>query len=374
MKILHLISSGGMYGAEAVILTLSQALIAGGDSSEIALFENVSAPNLDLEQAAFHRSVVTHRIRCSGQVDPSVTRRIRELVHTTQADILHAHGYKADIYAWCALRKSPIPLLSTCHTWYDNSLLLRAYGIADRHVLRSFAAVVAVSAEVRTRLIHAGVPPDRVSIIANGIDTHPFQQTRAIDPDPSRPLTVGLVGRLSHEKGIDLFLQAAASVLMQLPQTRFIVFGEGPDRPALEQLLHTLKLTDRVSLPGRRDDMPAVYASLDVLVSSSRQEGLPISLLEAMASGLPILATSVGEVPSLIRHQQTGLLVAPNDVQALSQAMITLLTDPNLRHRLAAQAKQLVETEFSAHTMTEHYRRLYRSLLTAQSPAPSAHP
>ena len=363
-----------MYGAEAVILNLSQALIAGGNSSEVALFENLSAPNLDLERAAAQRNIQTHKIRCNGQIDLSVARRIRELVHVTQADILHAHGYKADIYAWCALRNSPIPLLSTCHTWYDNSRLLRAYGIADRRVLRSFAAVVAVSAEVRGQLIHAGVPSKRVSIIANGIDTHPFQQTRATGSDPSRPLTVGLVGRLSPEKGVDLFLQAAANVLTQLPETRFVVVGEGPDRPALEALLQRLKLRDRVRLPGRRDDMPAVYASLDLLVSSSRQEGLPVSLLEAMASGLPILATSVGEVPSLIRDQQTGLLVPPNDVQSLSQAMTTLLTDPALRHRLAAQAKQLVETEFSAHTMTQHYRSVYQSVLTAPPPGPSVHP
>ena len=374
MKILHLISSGGMYGAEAVILNLSQALIAAGDASEIALFENLPAPNHDLERAAAQQSLTTHRIPCSGQIDLSVGRRLRELVHATQADIIHAHGYKADIYAWSARRSSSPPLLSTCHTWYDNTRLLRAYGIADRYILRSFAAVVAVSKEVHDRLLHAGVPPGRVSMIANGIDPKPFQQDRPAEPDPTRPLTVGLVGRLSHEKGIDLFLQAAASVLKQLPQTRFIVFGEGPDRPALEHLLHSLKLTDQVSLPGRRDDMPAVYASLDVLVSSSRQEGLPVSLLEAMASGLPILATAVGEVPSLIRHQQTGLLVAPNDVPSLSQAITTLLTDPALRHRLGARAAQLVATEFSANTMTGHYRHLYRSLLTEPSPAPGLHP
>ncbi len=354
-----------MYGAEAVILNLSQALIAGGDSSEIGIFDNLAAPNRDLERTASQRNIQTHSIPCSGQIDWSVTRRIRDLVRATQADIVHAHGYKADTYAWCALRRSSTPLVSTCHNWLDNNRLLQLYGLVDRHVLRSFAAVIAVSEEVRDRLLHAGVPRDRVSLIANGVDTAPFQQDRRAEPDSDRRLTVGFVGRLSHEKGVDLFLQAAASVLKKHPETRFVVFGEGPDRPALEKLSDSLDLKHRVSLPGRRDDMPAVYASLDLLVSSSRQEGLPISLLEAMAGGLPIVATSVGEVPSLIRHQQTGLLVAPNDVPALSQAIITLLSDPALRQRVGRQARCLVETEFSARQMTEHYRRLYTDLLAS---------
>lgn len=363
-----------MYGAEAVILNLSQALIAGGDSSEIGIFDNLPLSNHDLERAASQRDIRTHRIQCSGQIDTSVTRRIRELVRSTQADIVHAHGYKADVYTWCALRGSSTPLLSTCHNWLDNSRLLHLYGIVDRLVLRSFAAVVAVSQEVRNRLVKAGVPRDRVRLIANGIDPQPFQQHRAIEPNPDLPLTVGFVGRLSHEKGVDLFLQAAAIVSQQLPATRFVVFGDGPDRPVLEELVNRLSLKDRVSLPGRREDMPAVYASLDILVSSSRQEGLPISLLEAMASGLPILATAVGEVPSLIRHQQTGILVAPNDVPALAHAMTALLTDASLRHRLGVQASHLVESEFSARQMTEHYRRLYTDLLTTRSGEGTLHP
>ena len=366
MKILHIISSGGMYGAEAVILNLSQALIAGGDASEIGIFENLPAPNRDLERAASQRNILTHAVRCKGQIDLSVTHRIRELVRSTQADIVHAHGYKADTYTWCALRRSATPLLSTCHNWLDNSRLLRAYGIVDRRVLRSFAAVVAVSQEIRSRLLQSGVSQNHISVIANGVDTRSFQQDRSMEPDRTRPLTVGLVGRLSNEKGVDLFLQAAAKVSKELPETRFIIFGEGPDRTALEDLIDRLNLKQLVSLPGRRDDMPAVYASLDVLVSASRQEGLPISLLEAMASGLPIVATSVGEVPSLIHHQQTGLLVASDDVPALSRAMTTLLSDPALRQRLGAQAKDLVERQFSARQMTAHYRDLYTDILTAR--------
>ena len=111
--------------------------------------------------------------------------------------------------------------------------------------------------------------------------------------------------------------------------------------------------------------MPEIYASLDVLVSASRQEGLPITLLEAMASARAILATSVGEVPTLIHNEQTGLLVPPNNVDALATALHTLLTDPALRQQLGTNARHLVETSFSARQMTAHYSHIYTSVLAA---------
>ncbi len=368
MRILHIISSGGFYGAEAVILNLSQALQSQGSQSEVAFFENLPHPNYDLETAAAKRSITTHRLPCHGQLDLSVLKRIRDLRQSTQADVVHAHGYKADLYTWAALRKTGVPFVSTCHNWLDDSTLLRTYGAADRRVLRSFAAVIAVSQEVKARLNAAGVLPERLTIIPNGIDTEPFvHQSARPELAMDGPLTVGLVGRLSYEKGIDLFIRAAAKVLEELPGTRFAIVGEGPERSALEQLIRSLNLVGHVNLLGRKVDMPAVYASLDIIVSSSRQEGLPISLLEAMASGRAIVATAVGEVPSLIQHQQTGLLVPPNDVIALVGGLKTLLSSASLRRQLGDAAQLHVESAFSARQMTDRYQDVYRGVLTALS-------
>ena len=374
MKILHIISSGGLYGAEAVILNLSQTLGEQGDVSEIGIFDNQPNPNHDLRTAAVARTIPTHSITCHGQLDLSVPSRIRDLAHSVGADVVHAHGYKADLYTWAALHTSRVPLVSTCHTWYDNSLLLRAYGALDRFVLQHFAAVVAVSAEVQQRLLASGVSPARVTLIPNGIDTRPFATfPAAAKTTPNSPLLVGLVGRLSQEKGVDLFIQAAARVLKDLPETRFQIIGDGPDRPALERLITSLGLADRVTLLGRRDNMPEIYASLDILVSASRQEGLPITLLEAMASARPILATSVGEVPSLIRNGETGLLVPPNDVPALVSGLNTLLADSSLRQHLGETARDLVERSFSARQMTANYRHLYTHVFAVSSRKGAAH-
>ncbi len=374
MKILHLISSGGMYGAEAVILNLSQTLIDQGDESEIAFFQNLPHPNLDLQTAAARRSIATHAVVCHGQLDLSVPGRIRDLARSVSADVIHAHGYKADLYTWAALRRASIPIVSTCHNWIETTAPLRAYGLIDRRVLRSFAAVIAVSHDVQRQLLSAGVAPDRVTLIPNGVDIRPFlahSPTSRLQQTAS-PLTVGFVGRLSHEKGADLFLQAAARALKDHPLTRFQIIGDGPDRQTLEQLAQTLHIDQHVTFLGRKDDMPGVYASLDLLVSSSRQEGLPMSLLEAMAARLPIVATAVGEVPSLIRSHQTGLLVPPSDVDAIAEAMNTLLADAPLRQQLGANARHLVEANFSAAQMTGQYKRVYAHVVGHPGRAPQA--
>ncbi len=142
-----------------------------------------------------------------------------------------------------------------------------------------------------------------------------------------KALVVGWIGRLSSEKGADIFLRAAARVLAECPGARFVVVGDGPDLATLNALIDDLNIRKSVLLVGRREDMPAVYASLDVMVSSSRQEGLPMAILEGMASGLPLVATAVGDVPTVVRDGRTGILVPSENVESLAEAMVELLRD-----------------------------------------------
>jgi glycosyltransferase involved in cell wall biosynthesis len=362
VKILHIISSGGMYGAEAVILNMSRTLNEALHTSVLGVFSNSSNPNLQLHEVAAKEGIESHLIPCKGQIDSTVIAGIRQLSTQTHADIIHAHGYKADIYSYFALRGSRIPLVSTCHTWYDNNRLVTLYGKADRLVLRNYAAVVAVSDEVKQRLLKAGVREDKIHLVRNGIDLRPFDNASPSLTNATvkgHPPIVGLIGRLSVEKGVDIFLHAAAHVLVELPSTKFVVVGEGPDRDKLESLIDELKLRQNVSMLGRRDDMPSVYASLDIMVSASRQEGLPMAILEGMASSLPIIATPAGDVPVMIRDGQTGVIVPPENARLLASAIVALLQNPAQRERLGAAARKLIQDEFSADRMTADYLRVY---------------
>jgi glycosyltransferase involved in cell wall biosynthesis len=230
-------------------------------------------------------------------------------------------------------------------------------------VLRNYAAVVAVSDEVKQRLLKAGVRKEKIHLVPNGIDLRPFDSATPSLRDDSienSPPIVGLIGRLSSEKGVDIFLHAAAHVLAELPSTKFVVVGEGPDRDKLESLIDELKLRGNVSMLGRRDDMPSVYASLDIMVSASRQEGLPMAILEGMASSLPLIATPVGDVPTVVHDGSTGLMVPPENAPLLASAIVTLLRNPVQRERLGAAARKLIEDEFSAERMTADYLRVYQ--------------
>jgi glycosyltransferase involved in cell wall biosynthesis len=378
MKVLHIISSGGMYGAEAVILNLSRTLRElkedrqGPHSSELAVFTSEAQPNRELYAAAHRESVTAYPIACSGQLDRSAPGAIRALVHRLQIDVVHAHGYKADLYSWVALRSARLPLISTCHTWYDNDLAVRLYGSLDRGVLRRFDGIVAVSEEVRARLLRAGVPARKIRIISNGIDLRPFARPLSFYRSPA-PLRVGLVGRLAPEKGCDLLLRAAAKVLVEFPQIQFCIAGDGPEGGALKRLIAELGIGDSVSLVGHCDDMPAWYRSLDLLVSASRQEGLPIALLEGMAAGLPLVATRVGEVPSLILNGVTGLLIPVEDVSALASAISTLLRDSTLRQSLGAAGRERIASSYSAERMTGEYLGLYQHVVKQNTCKTSSH-
>lgn len=366
MKILHIISSGGMYGAEAVILNLSRALNESSHTSVLGVFSNSSNPNLQLHEAAIKEGIESHLIPCSGQFDRGVTARIRKLAVRTGADVVHAHGYKADVYVYFALRGTKTPFVSTCHNWIKSGFLVSLYGITDRLVLRSYAGVIAVSEEVKARLLKAGVRLEKIHLIRNGIDLRPFRRATpslhlAAD-DQGDVTTIGWIGRLSSEKGADVFLHAAARVLAEHPSTRFIMTGDGPDLAILTTLIDELNIGGSVSMIGRREDMPGVYASLDIMVSSSRQEGLPMAILEGMASGLPLVATAVGDVPIVVLNSRTGILVPSEDVELLAAAMVKLIQNPVLRECLGDAARKLIEDEFSAERMTADYLRVYEGV------------
>ena len=370
MKILHIISSGGMYGAEAVILDLSRCLARAGHTSLLGVFGSAAQRNTELEDRAQTQGLETHPIPCTGQLDRSVPARIRELVMATGAQVVHAHGYKADVYAYWALRGTSTPLVSTCHNWIDSDLSLRVYNRFDRALLRRFQGVVAVSDGVRKILLASGVRQERIRLIRNGVDVHGFASVpRNGPPLEHGRCTVGVVARLSHEKGVDLFLEAAAIVAQQLPETRFVIAGDGPDRGTLQALLEELNLKGRAVFLGRQNDMPAFYASLDLLVLPSRMEGLPMAVLEGMASGLPVVATAVGEVPQVVESGQTGLVVAAEDPPALAAAISELVRDAALRERMGSKAKARVTEQFSGDRMAAEYLALYRDITSPANPA-----
>jgi glycosyltransferase involved in cell wall biosynthesis len=368
MKILHLISSGGLYGAETMVLTLSKRLQEQGHTSVIGVFLNLHSPNTEIADRARSSGVPVEVVPCKGRIDGQAVRRLRRLIRDQRVDAVHAHGYKADIYGYAANFGLRTPILSTCHTWYDNDVTAYLYGVLDRRILRWFDMTIAVSEAVAATLRDAGVSPKKITIINNGIDLHLFSSCAATLRSELRThkKIIGTVARLAPEKGIEYLLQAAAVVLRRQPHVLFVIVGDGPNRRQLETLAQELGINGHVIFTGARRDMPGVYASLDVLVQPSLKEGLPMTLLEALASKRATVATRVGAVPRVVLHEKTGLLIEPADSSVLAAAILRLLADDNLRDQLSETGYAWVRQNFSAEGMAQTYLELYQSMTRKQ--------
>ncbi len=366
MTVLQLISSGGLYGAETVLINLSRSLVRSGTGCVIGVFHNAHKPNTEIADSARRQGLPVEIIPCRGQADWQAVRAIRECIKARGIDLIHTHGYKADLYGYAAARALGKPLVATCHNWPGTSVALRLYALLDRFVLRRFHRVVAISEGVADTLRRAGVAPGRISIIDNGVELSKFAgaaPTLAREIQKGERVVVGTVGRLAPEKAYDNFLRAAQQLLADFPETLFVLVGEGPMRGPLEDLVRQLGIEDHVIFAGQRADVPGVYASLDIFVLPSLDEGMPMVILEALAASRPVVASRVGAIPRLIPDERTGLLVAPGDVAGLGQAIARLLADPDLRRQMGENGQAWVRQHYSAEAMVESYLNLYAGLV-----------
>jgi glycosyltransferase involved in cell wall biosynthesis len=365
MRVLELISSAGHYGAENMLLTLSRALERGGCQVRIGVFHNAHKPNIEIARHAGQLGLSAELIPCRGRVDSAAVRAIVNYIHAQSIDLIHTHGYKADLYGYLAAKDCGVPLIATCHNWPDKNLPLWTYSVLDRLVLRRFPRVAAVSEGVVRALRRLGVKRKKIALIPNGIDLAQFDNARpALEGAiPCGQFVVGMVGRLVRAKGGRDFLEAARLVLKDFPETVFVFVGDGPDREELAARAGHLKIQQKVIFLGRRDDLPGVYASLDVMVQPSLTEGMPLTILEALAARRAVVATPVGAVPQLILPEQTGLLVKTKDVAGLHAAISRMLADGAFRRRLGENGRALVQRGFSSDQMAEKYLALYDELL-----------
>jgi glycosyltransferase involved in cell wall biosynthesis len=336
-----------------------------GYGSLVGVFDNGHVKASSVASYMREQQLDVVEIQCKGRIDWTAVREIRDCIRRHDIGLVHSHGYKADIYAYFATRKMQCPVVATSHLWTRRTSALRLYAHLDQLVLRRFNYVIAVSEAIKKETVAGGVAEDRVCVIDNGIDVTSFcTLVPSLRGEFAREgmQIVGAVGRLVEQKGFEFLLKSVPGVLERFPNTLFVVAGEGSERAKLEALAAKLKVDAQVRFIGARSDMPNVYASFDMFVLPSIDEGMPIALMEAMAAARPIVATRVAAVPKLITDGDTGILVAPRDPRALTQAICQVLASPMLRERLSRAARKRVQEHFSSETMAARYVALYHEL------------
>lgn len=372
MRVLQLISSGGNYGAEGVVINLAKSLRVLGLPSIIGVFDNSQNRHVEIAEVARAEGLKVQMIPCRARFDRGAVQAIQACIEDEGIDIVHTHGYKADFYGFAAARPLGTKLIATAHNWTRLTSALRMFAWLDHFVLRRFDTVVAVSEPVAASLLRSGASADKIRTIDNGIDIGPFEDARptlAAEIEKGDRVVVGAVGRLVAEKGFFHLLHAAPGILADFPDTLFVLVGDGPARVGLEAAAQDLGVRENVVFAGQRRDMPGVYASFDILVLPSLNEGMPLSILEGLASKRPVVASHVGAMPTVITSERSGLLVKPGDTVALQRAICRLLADPGLRTKLGANGSASVRQRFSAELMGRRYVEEYKQLIGKQRAA-----
>ena len=282
---------------------------------------------------AVRRRLETYPIAERRALDPDVLRQIMRWCRSHAIDIIHTHDFRSDLYGLAAARRLGIPAVSTCHGWIANNLKGRVYTSVDKFLLRFFDRVVVVSARMQAHLASRGVPAHKIALIQNALvveNYRPDRGDRAVRAEwgiPDHHKLIGKIGRLSPEKCQDLFLRAAAELSRHDRNVSFALIGIGPEEERLRALAAELGITDRVVFAGYRGDMERVYNSLDLVVQSSRTEGMPNVILEALLMRVPVVATDVGGTAEIVADGQSGRLIPANDEDALVAGMREALSD-----------------------------------------------
>ena len=335
---------------------------------------------------ALHRKTMEHVV-----VLPALHRELRalrdfaalgeliRLFRRQRPDIVHTHTAKAGVLARLAACVTQVPVI--VHTYhghvfreYFGPARTRVFLAIERRLARRTDCLLSVSPTVRTELLALGVgTAPKLLVMPLGLELDAFLgcertsgRLRAeLGLGGSVPL-VGIVARLVTIKAHEVFLEAAATLSRALPESHFVVVGDGERRSQLAAHAERLGLAARVHFLGWRRDLDRIYADLDLVALTSRNEGSPVSLIEAMTAARPVVATRVGGVPDLVEDGVTGLLAPPGDAATLAEAMRALLQDPERRRAMGAAGRKQVAPAFGAERLLTDMDALYTDLLRSK--------
>jgi len=373
MKILHLIDSGDMYGAENFIVSLMKAQRDLLNETVLGSIGDRGVSIKKIEEVTEAAQFCVKRFRMRKGPNLLGSLRIWSQAKCGAFDIVHTHGYKADILmGLIAWRRRGFGLIATVHGWtnVEDFTRLRLYEWLHRKMLRAMDAVVVVSnslfSDPRLKQIRK-----KLYIVRNGIalDTKNTKLETLEDPITNfvqGAFVVATIGRLSPEKGHEILLTAFKLFLQTGAYAKLVIIGDGVKRDKLLRAVSRDGLDNDVFLTGYRNDAKKFLPLFDVFVLPSLTEGTPITLLEAMAAGVPVVATAVGGVPDVLDYGAAGIIVAPNMPESIAKALVELHRSPELRQQLTRRAYECLVEKYSIRACVQSYQRVYEKVLAGQ--------
>jgi len=348
VQVLHIVAGLRALGDDAILVAPEGSTILSG---------------------AEERGIPTRAIRFRGEADLGFIARFRKLIRDERPDLVHLHSRRgADTLGLLAARWAGVPtVLSRRVDNPERGWIARfKYGMCDR--------VIAISDGIREVLLGEGVAAGHVVTVRSAIDAEavptecggwPEEIAGWLGPTETPPVVIAMAAQFIHRKGHDLLLDVAPGVIAQSPTARFLLFGRGPLEEQVRERVRAEGLDAYILIPGFRRDLPELLPCCDLMVHPARAEGLGIALLEAAAAGLPVISTRVGGIPEAVVSGRTGMLVESEDRGALTEALVRLVNDAELRREMGHEAQRWVRAERSIPAMVEGNRRVYEEVLTA---------
>ena len=363
LKIIHLISGDLWAGSEVMAFNLLQRLNDYDDNLDITV---ILLNNGRLATELSTVGITVHIVDENLNNFPQLLKQIRAIVVSKTPDIIHSHRYKENLLAFLASRFSHnIKLISTQHGLPEaygkkHSFIQRLISRANFYGLARYFHTVAVSKDIRNTLINCfGFRKDNTDVIHNGIHLTESNSVRS----GLRPFIIGSAGRFFPVKDYPLMVEIALLVVaMGADDVRFELAGDGPGVTALEEMINSHGLKDRFVLRGQVDDMADFYCNLDVYLNTSLHEGIPMTIIEALSHGLPVIAPAVGGIVEIIDDNKDGFLINSRKPHDFADKCLLLKENRELMDEMKHAARKKAERIFSAEMMAGCYYKLYQRL------------
>lgn len=365
MKVVHALAPAPFGGLESVVRVLATGQTRLGRCAGVIALRGEGESSAPMLEALRESGVRVAEVVTASRGYLRQRREVRRLLAEWGPSVLHCHGYHADVALSGVARRLGIRVVSTAHGFTRGGGRNRVYEWLQVRHFRKFDGVAAVSTKLRDELIAAGVPASRAHLIPNGYQAEGTLESRAqaraaLGLDPSA-WVIGWVGRLGPEKGGDVFLDALAA-LPDRVGLQAVVIGSGRMEPELRARAAVLGLGSTIVWAGRRPDAARLFSAFNLFVLSSRTEGTPMVLLEAMAAGVPVVTTAVGGVPDLVGEKEAWLVPSENPA-ALAAAIAESRQYPERAEARVVAARRRLDAEYGVPQWLERYDRLYRAAL-----------
>lgn len=367
-KIIHIQKVAGIAGSENHLLTLLPQLKKYGyDTTMLVLADSEDGPESFIEQMQAV-GIPTYRISMGADIDPLLVFQITYYLIPNYFDLIHTHLFHADIYGSLAARLAGIPAIISTKHGFNPWRHQKIYGLLDRLAASQQQQIITVSKAIAEWLVKTEkLPAKKMRVIPNAIE---IEDIKPITKYPKelvnlpKPI-IGTVSRLLYQKGIHILLDAFAKCREQHPQASLVIVGDGLYRNQLEEQAKTLGIAENTHFLGylQQPRLSAVVSEFDIFAFPTFGEGFGMVLLEAMAVSKPVVASNVMAIPEIVIDGQTGLLVPPDNADALAQGLLKLIENPILCQQFGSAGRQRLEQEFTVERMVKKTIAVYDEVL-----------